>query len=88
MCHPNIYSLFYFTEHHGILNPVSELHLFALQYMFLSHINNVLQQFAQGKNNRGIRTEHGLSPNQVFMLQFHTWIKSHSTELLITMELM
>ena len=36
------YRLFYFTEHHNILNPVSELHLFALQYVFLPRITTML----------------------------------------------
>ena len=60
------YRLFYFLEHQDMLDPVNEFHLFALQYVFLPRINSALQRFAQGWNSHGIRTEHGLSPNQLF----------------------
>ena len=29
------YRLFYFLEHHGLLNPLNEIHLFSLQYVYL-----------------------------------------------------
>ena len=60
------YRLFYFLEYQDMLDPVNKFHLFALQYVFLPRINSALQQFAQGWNHHGIRTEHGLSPNQLF----------------------
>ena len=37
------YRLFYFLEHHNMLDP--ESHLFALHYVFLPRINEALQHF-------------------------------------------
>ena len=36
------YRLFYHLEHHGLLNPVNETHLFALHYVYLKRINIAL----------------------------------------------
>ena len=37
-----------------------------LHFIYLKRINFALQQFAEGWNSHGIRTERGLSPNQLF----------------------
>ena len=60
------YRLFYFLEHNGLLDPLNEKHLFALQYVFLPRINRALEIFHEGWNSHGIRTEHHLSPQQLF----------------------
>ena len=61
------YRLFYHLEHHGLLNPVNETHLFALHYVYLKRINKALRVFQEGWNNHGVRTENGQSPNQLFV---------------------
>ena len=43
------------------------MHLFA-QYVFLGRINSALQEFGGGWNSHGIRTEHGMTPNQLFIV--------------------
>ena len=48
------YRLFYYLEYHDLLNPIDDVHLFALHY--------VLCQFKNGWNSHTIRTEHGHSP--------------------------
>ena len=53
-------------EYHDLLEPTNKIHLFALHYIYLKRINFALQQFAEGWNSYGIRTVHGLSPNQLF----------------------
>ena len=58
--------LFYYMEHHAFLDPINEHHLFALHYIYLQKINKALSQFSRGWNSHGIRTEHGMSPNQLF----------------------
>ena len=44
------YRLFYFLEHCGLLDPVSDNNLFALHYVFLPRINRSLDAFRDGWN--------------------------------------
>ena len=59
------YRLFYFLEHHNLLDPINESHLFALHYVYSPRINLALQQFQQAWNH-GVRTARSLTPNQLF----------------------
>ncbi len=61
------YRLFYFLEHQGLLDPLSEQHLYALTYVYLPRINRSLEAFIEGWNNHGIRTMRHLSPRQLFV---------------------
>ena len=82
------YQLFYFLEHQYMLDPINELHLFALQYVFLPRINSALNRFAQRWNSHGIQTEHGLSLSQLFtrgMLSCVNQITQHLIFLTILM---
>jgi hypothetical protein len=63
------YKLFYFLEDCGILDCNSDRHLWALHYVFLPRINAALCKFQQQWNNHGLRTEHGRTPNQLFVSQ-------------------
>ena len=60
------YRLFYHMEHLNILDPANEQHLYALRYVYIPRINSALSQFRSGWNNHRIRTEHNLSPKQLF----------------------
>ena len=60
------YKLFYFLEHHDLLDPINEDHLFALHYVYLPRINQALQLFRESWNDHHIRTEGGMTPNQLF----------------------
>jgi len=60
------YRLFYYMEHHAILDPTSNLHLFALHYVYKPRINEGLKHFQSAWNNHPMRTEHGHSPVQLF----------------------
>ena len=60
------YRLFYFLEEHRLLNPINDLHIFSLHYVYLPRINQALQEFVQSWNHHGIRTEQGLTPHQLF----------------------
>ena len=53
-------------EHHNLLNPVNDLHIYALHYVYIPRINRSLEQFKVSWNNHGIRTERGRTPNQLF----------------------
>ena len=60
------YRLFYYLEYHGLLNPIDDCHIFALHYVFLPRINKSLLEFKDAWNNHKVRTEQGLTPNQLF----------------------
>lgn len=60
------YKLFYFMEHHGILDHLNDYHLWALHYIFLPRINKALNEFVNSWNNHPIRTAGHKSPQQLF----------------------
>lgn len=60
------YFLFYEMEEMGILDPDRDADLFALHYVFIPRINIQLLQFKEAWNHHPIRTEHGLSPLQLW----------------------
>ena len=53
-------------EELGILDPTSDADLFAIHYTFIPCINVQLVQFMNAWNNHPLRTEHGLSPIQLW----------------------
>ena len=60
------YKLFYFMEHHGLLDHLNDRHLWALHYIFLPRINKALAEFVGSWNNHPIRTASYKSPQQLF----------------------
>ena len=60
------YRLFYFLEQQDILNPINDLHIYAVHYIFLPRINKALNEFRSTWNDHGIRTQEGLTPQQLF----------------------
>lgn len=60
------YRLFYHLEYNNLLDPINELHLYALQYIFLPRINKALTEFIDAWNNHGVRTQRAMTPNQMF----------------------
>lgn len=61
------YRLFYFLEHNELLDPINDVHLYALHYVYTPRINHSLKQFVDAWNNHGIRTVRGQTPNQLFV---------------------
>ncbi len=61
-------NLFEYMESVGYLNPLNDLHLFALHYIFTSRINQALDEFTNQHNNHCLRTEHNLTPCQLFSI--------------------
>ena len=61
------YRLFYYLEHHGYLDPDNPVHRHALQYVYLPKINQSLDVFVAGWNHHRIRTQHNLTPYQLFV---------------------
>lgn len=60
------YRLFYYLEYHGLLNPIDDVHIFALHYIYLPRINKSLLEFKDAWNSHKVRTEQGLTPSQLF----------------------
>ena len=61
------YRLFYFLEYHGLLDPLNEMHIFALHFVYLPRIRRSIKLFAAAWNNHGLRTMHHSSPGQLFV---------------------
>lgn len=60
------YRLFYYLEARGVLDPIDQLDLYSLHYVYLPRINYSLRQFEGGWNHHGIRTAAHKSPHQLF----------------------
>lgn len=60
------YKLFYFMEHHGLLDSMNEYHMWALHYVYLPRIARSLNEFTNSWNNHSIHTANHKSPLQLF----------------------
>ena len=61
------YCLFYFLESQQLLDPLNEIHLYALHYVYLPRIRRALDIFREGWNHHRIRTESNLTPHQLYV---------------------
>ena len=61
------YRLFYFMEQQDLLDPLNELHLFTIHYVFLPRINKSLKKFQDAWNHHSLRTEGNNTPHQLFI---------------------
>ena len=60
------YRLFYHLENQLLLDPLNEVHLFALHYVYLPRINRSIKLFQDAWNHHGLRTMRNASPHQLF----------------------
>jgi len=61
------YRIFCYMEEIRLLDPSNDIHIYSLHYVYLPRVNRALTMFANGWNKHGIRTEHALSPEQLFV---------------------
>lgn len=61
------YYVFYAMEDAGIFFLDNPTHVFILHYVFLSRINQALQEYKHAFNNHGVRTANNWSPNQMWL---------------------
>ena len=54
-------------EQSGILDVENPIHIFTLHLVFTSRINTALTEFANMFNNHRLSTEHGWTPNQIWL---------------------
>ncbi|CAB3999437.1 uncharacterized protein LOC110247927 [Paramuricea clavata] len=64
-------SLFYFMEENHILDPLNEIHLYALHYIYLPRISRSIEEFTLAWNNHPVRTENCRSPIQIWVDGFY-----------------
>jgi hypothetical protein len=58
--------VFHYLEENCGLDIENEVYLYCLHYVYLPRINNTLKLFSETWNSHSIRTEHNLSPKQLF----------------------
>ena len=75
--------LFYFMETNEILDPLNEVHLLALQLVFIERINTTLLDFVVYSNNHKLRTEHSQTPNQFWITGIHQNIEHETVQQII-----
>ena len=73
------YDLFMHMEFEGALDPVCDVHLYCLHFVFIPRINNALQQWMRAWNMHGMRSEHGHSPMQLWMTGLQAHFSSTAT---------
>lgn len=56
-----------YLERHGLFDPVNEVHLFSLQYVYLPMLNDSLEELAQNWNYHGLMTENNRTPRQMWI---------------------
>ena len=61
------YRLFYFLEEAGVLDPLSEVAIYALHYIYIPRVNRQIIFFQNAWNNHRMRTTKGLTPLQMFI---------------------
>lgn len=67
-CTSFFYHLFYYMEEHHVLDIESRKHLFALHYVFLPRINNLIEMFVSGWNKHRLSSEKGKTPLQLWLI--------------------
>ncbi|XP_028409238.1 uncharacterized protein LOC114531821 [Dendronephthya gigantea] len=60
-------NVFMYLETSGLFNPLSEIHLFCLQYVYLPEINNSLEELTREWNYHGLTTESKKTPRQLWI---------------------
>ena len=64
--HQSVTKLFYHLENLQILDPLNELHIFALHCVYLPRINRSIELFRNAWNHHSLRTAHHSSPLQLY----------------------
>ena len=60
-------NIFFYMEESNILDPLAEVHLFCLHYVYLPRINRALTEFVEQWNQHPVSTEENRSPYQLWV---------------------
>ena len=58
-----------YLETSGLFNPLNEIHLFCLQYVYLPEINNSLVELTKEWSYYGLTTESNRTPRQIWITE-------------------
>ena len=61
------YEVFQSLAEEGRLDPLNEVDVYCLHFVYIPRINHALKQFVESWNNHPISTEHNQTPNQLFI---------------------
>lgn len=61
------YDTFYSLEDEGILNPLNEVDIFCLHFVFVPRINKCLNEFTESWNHHKMSSVHNFTPYQMFL---------------------
>ena len=70
-------NLFHYFESIDALDPLNELHLFALHYVYKPRINRALELFASQWNNHPLSSERNMTPYQLWIEGFYMFANSN-----------
>ena len=62
------YDTFYALEEEQVLDPMNEIDMYCLHYVFVPLINNCLRGFVESWNNHQLSSEHNYTPYQLFFI--------------------
>lgn len=58
-------NIFLYLEAREVLQPLNEVHLFCLHFVYIDLINHALEEFTNQWNNHPVTTETNFSPQQL-----------------------
>lgn len=65
-CTAHLYHMFYSMEDEGLLDPMDDIDLFCLHFVFIPRINQQLEYFKSAYSRHKLRTEHHHTPLQLW----------------------
>ena len=68
----NYYELFYHMEEQQELDPLNEIDLYCLHFIYLQRINKNLQDFSESWNHHALSTEQNQTPYQLLLLRLRS----------------
>lgn len=70
-CLSLFYELFHYLESEALLDPVNDVHLWCLHYVYLPILNRHLSTWSSAWSHHPLRTEKNLSPIQLWVRGIH-----------------
>ncbi len=78
--------LFYFMESHHYLDPLNEVHIYALHYVYLPRIRRSVEEFISQWNNHPLSSEKNKTPYQIWTEGFYSRANSSQPVVRIALE--
>jgi hypothetical protein len=78
--------LFYFMESQGILDPLNEVHMYALHFVYLPRIRRSIEEFVLQWNNHPLSSEQNKTPYQIWIEGFYSQANSSQRAVRLALE--